>query len=705
MSRAMSRRVRRYVIATVIAMVPLAILCAYVSNLLAPTSPLPRPVSAASYNIVETASINDDSTTIGVADSDLYNASKTEIKARFDEMEALGVDTVRVIVPWGAIRPAEPGSPLEVLFPPNWDKMDFIVEEAQERGFAVLGVLNATPYYGGQNNTGCLGCPNVAPDPTDYAAFAAEVAERYQGQISAYEIWNEPNSYRSWSPAVDPVAYTRVLKAAYTAIKGADPDATVVAGVLGAVISVGNFTMDPVTFVKTMYANGAKGYFDALSYHPYNYQRTFAEQNPSFLSPLQMLLEMRQTMLNNGDDLVKIWATEYGLPTSLDTDQEQAYQDQLDFIRDFLNVWGDGLTETQLAQLPAKYRDLADTWEDWIGPAFIYTLRDRLGLEATEQGSLGLFYFDETTGEWTMKPAGEWIKDLIEDRGPDGGVADSIVVSLQKLVQAVASSIQTAVQTQVAAVQQAVSRVGTQIGNALANAVAAWAAAFKTITTTTTRAAIDAVDSTAIAETAVAESFGTTAMTATEDAAASGVADAATQKLAASEEPAAEEASSADTTEEPKATTPNETAAEQRSSAETTEEPKATTPNETATETKAADVPASEEAKTTDDAAAADDKKTTDEPKTTAPANRKDEDEVKGDSKKGDSKKGDSKKSDGDKGADGETAEGKHAQGTVKNGTSVNEIKTKLGEDTATTTTGTPKHAAAGADASASAAG
>jgi hypothetical protein len=391
MSQAMRRRLRRYGIFTLIAMVPIAVLCAYVTNLLTPTSSLPRSVSAATYNIVETAVINDDSTTIGIADSDLYNASEAEIEARFDEMEALGVNTVRVIVPRAAIKPAEPGSALERLFPPNWSKMDFIVQEAQERGFSVLGVLNSTPpYYGGQNNTGCLGCPGVAPDPADFAAFAAEVAQRYQGEISAYEVWNEPNSYKSWSPAVDPVAYTNVLKAAYTAIKTADPNATVVAGVLGAVVTAGGFTMDPVTFVQTMYANGAKGYLDALSYHPYNYQKTFAEQNPSFLSPLQMLLEMRQTMLDNGDDLVKIWASEYGLPTSLNADQGAAYQNQLKFISDFLTVWGDGLTDAQLAQLPAEYQVLANTWQDWIGPAFIYSLRDRLGEELTEQGSFGL---------------------------------------------------------------------------------------------------------------------------------------------------------------------------------------------------------------------------------------------------------------------------------------------------------------------------
>jgi hypothetical protein len=576
--------------------------------------------------------------------------------------------------------------------------MDRIIQEATDRGFSVLGVLNSTPYYGGQNNTGCLGCPGVAPDPADLAAFAAEVAQRYQGEISAYEVWNEPNSYKSWSPVVDPVAYTNVLKAAYTAIKASDPNATVVAGVLGAVVTAGGFTMDPVTFVQTMYANGAKGYFDALSYHPYNYSKTFAEQNPSFISPLQMLLKMRQTMLANGDDLVKIWASEYGLPTSLNADQAQAYQNQLKFISDFLNVWGDGLTDAQLAQLPAEYQELAATWKDWVGPAFIYSLRDRLGLEMTEQGSFGLYYFDETTGKWLLKPAGQWIKDLIASRHTNN-LAEALAASLQKLVQQVATSLQTTVQNAVVpAVQQTVQKIGSQVGNALAAALAAWAASFKKPPTTTAAVAtIEAIDTSAIAEQAVTETLETTSTT-TEPTEQSGVANAATEKLTAEQAPAAEEAS-ASTTEaastagdEPKATTGDEP------KATTGDEPKATTGDEPKATT-----PASEESTTPDTPAATDDTKTPEDSKTTTPANRKEnEDEAKG----GDTKKDGDKKSDGEtkSDADGTATTGKHAQGSVNNGTSVDEIKTKLGNDAATTTTGTPKHAAS-EDASASANG
>ena len=85
-----------------------------------------------------------------------------------------------------------------------------------------------------------------------------------------------------------------------------------VAGVLGAVVSFSNITMDPRTFVETMYANGAKGYFDALSFHPYSYEQPFSAGLPAtgcqFLcdnTPISMLLGLRQIMLDNLDGGVK----------------------------------------------------------------------------------------------------------------------------------------------------------------------------------------------------------------------------------------------------------------------------------------------------------------------------------------------------------------------------------------------------------------
>lgn len=387
--------VRRIAVATVIAMVPLAIMLIAMSDLLQQKA---KPV-ALSYTL--TTAINESSTTVGIADSDLYGMSQADIVATFDQMQSLGVNTVRVLVPWGDVYKVPPGDPLEFFFPPDWSKVDFIVNEAAARNMSVLGVLNATPYWGGQDGNGCLGCYGAAPDPQKFAAFAALAAQRFGDKVSAYEVWNEPNYVASWGPEIDPVAYTELLKQAYTAIKGANPDATVVAGVLGTVTTFGGITMDARDFVETMYANGAQGFFDALSIHPYQYTTKFSEGEYTWdkpwnaNSPLEQMIAIRQLMIDNGDEALRIWATEYGLPTggpNAVTPEQQAQ-----FVEDFLNAWSE---------------------LDYAGPSFIYTTRDRLEGVVTEDGSFGLFYFDVTTLQWTAKSAAEVIKDFIEAHQP-----------------------------------------------------------------------------------------------------------------------------------------------------------------------------------------------------------------------------------------------------------------------------------------------
>jgi len=71
MRRFVARHWRRCAITTVIAVAAIAIVCAYVTNLLVPTAPLPRVVSAASLNIIETAGIVNSDQTIGMSHSDI----------------------------------------------------------------------------------------------------------------------------------------------------------------------------------------------------------------------------------------------------------------------------------------------------------------------------------------------------------------------------------------------------------------------------------------------------------------------------------------------------------------------------------------------------------------------------------------------------------------------------------------------------------
>jgi hypothetical protein len=353
-------RLKRPVIKIGIALTASAVLSAGAASLLTAGGSGPVVLPYATM-----AAINTSNTTVGIADSDLYGMTHADIDRTLNEMQAMGVQNVRVLIPWSGIEVAD-----NYFY---WDTMDYIVNAANERGMGILGVLNSTPAWAVAPGA----APVVSPPAStaQYAEFVSAVAQRYAGKISAYEIWNEPNAYYYWNPGPDPAAYTELLKAAYPAIKAADPNATVIGGVVGWVNDVQGLAMSPANFVQGMYDAGAAGYFDALSYHPYHYTLPFSQgAQYGDIAPISQLELMHQEMVANGDGNKLIWASEYGEPTSVADEPTQAA-----FIQDFLTTW------SQFS---------------YTGPSFIYTTRDRNSQSTDPEATLGLLHDD-----WTPKQA------------------------------------------------------------------------------------------------------------------------------------------------------------------------------------------------------------------------------------------------------------------------------------------------------------
>jgi hypothetical protein len=315
----------------------------------------------------ETASINTSASTVGFADSDLYGMSPEDVNHSLDLMTAAGVRNVRVMMPWAGMEP-NPGQY-------DWGQVDMIVDAANARGISVLGTLVSSP--GWAVEPGLLAVSSPPAQASTYGDFAGAAAAHFRGRVGAYEIWNEPNAVLSWTSGPqgpEPAVYASMLKAAYPKIKGADPSAIVVGGVVGAVVQFFALTMDPVTFINQMYGAGAAGSFDALSFHPYLYNNMFSAGRGTPNTPISQAAGIRQAMVNNGDGGKKLWATEYGEPTSSVDEATQAA-----YISDFLSTW---------RTLPGA------------GPAYIYTTRDRNTGSGSDQDTLGVYRTD-----WTPKPA------------------------------------------------------------------------------------------------------------------------------------------------------------------------------------------------------------------------------------------------------------------------------------------------------------
>ncbi|MGV0625306.1 cellulase family glycosylhydrolase [Mycolicibacter minnesotensis] len=307
--------------------------------------------------------------TFGVADSDLYLLDESDLIARLGQIWDLGVTDLRLGVPWIYIQPTATTH--------DWVQMDTVINTAHAMGFSITAAITGNPTWGGIPIAG-------APDPAAYADFAAAVAHRYGSAIWAYEIWNEPNGAIFYSP-VSAASYTAVLQAAYEAIKAVDPDATVLAGALGATTTVAGLSVSPQEFLEQMYASGAQGYFDAVSYHPYHYTLPFSAGLGVTNSPLEQVLALAAIMAANGDDDLSIWATEYGNATTPVFGVDESVQ--ATFLQDFLIGW---------SKLP------------FAGPAFIYSTQDLATGMLNHEANFGLF-----TDDGTAKLAAEVLAALI----------------------------------------------------------------------------------------------------------------------------------------------------------------------------------------------------------------------------------------------------------------------------------------------------
>jgi YVTN family beta-propeller protein/VCBS repeat-containing protein len=327
-------------------------------------------------------------TTVAVTAQQMYFYSQTDTDTAMGLLKNAGINNIRILIPWAGAEPTQGSF--------DWSAVDRMVNSANANGIKVLAVIDSTPDW-----AAAPGQPPLAGAPTDLTAFGdfvSDVATRYQGEITDYEIWNEPNSDTFWSPAPDAAQYTALLKVAYTAIKAADPNALVIAGAVGAAAQSPDdpSTINPVTFVSEMYADGAAGYFDALSYHPYLYSLQFSGGEGHAGVPITQAEQIYAVMVANGDGEKKIWATEYGEPSSVVGDDTQAA-----YIGDFLRTW----------------RTL-----DFAGPAFIQTLADYPSSDPI-QSSFGLFNQD-----WTPKPALATVEQVIAENQAIEAAADDEVV-------------------------------------------------------------------------------------------------------------------------------------------------------------------------------------------------------------------------------------------------------------------------------------
>jgi hypothetical protein len=268
----------------------------------------------------------------------------------------IGAGWVRLEFRWNEAEPSSKGS-----YDPNiLARYDQAIDTARAAGAKVLVFVNGAPRWASGSRISMM----KPEDPADYADFMRFVATRYAGKVSAWEVWNEENTTRFWQSGPSPAAYVPLLKAAYPAVKSADPNALVV---------FGGLSQNDYSFVEGAYAAGAKGYFDVMAVHPYpgpNPPEAVWYSNgrigPTAFSGFR---EVRSSMLAQGDDK-PIWLTEFGWSTTTTESWGVTASQQADYLTRAYRL----LESYPYVAIAYWYNlrnnfwdDDADTWETQLG--------------------------------------------------------------------------------------------------------------------------------------------------------------------------------------------------------------------------------------------------------------------------------------------------------------------------------------------------
>jgi hypothetical protein len=263
-----------------------------------------------------------------------------------------------------------------------WDRA---ITLSRQAGAQVIIMIDESPSWARDTTNG-----NAPPrDVNEYARFAGYVANRWRGQVAAYEIWNEPNggAYR-----VEPQQYGAMIKAAGPAIRAADPATKV--------MYAGTFTND-YGYMESVYDRhpDLSNYFDIIGAHPYVWgigPDAYYRDPNGRISPRTFAgyRELRNTVRNRGGGDKPVWITEMGWATTSTGAS-----------------WG-VTPQAQAALLTQAYKCLEQ--DPFVQVATTYNLRNNWFSNNAENwdAQLGLMKTD-----WTRKPA----YDSLKNYQPGGG--------------------------------------------------------------------------------------------------------------------------------------------------------------------------------------------------------------------------------------------------------------------------------------------
>ena len=246
---------------------------------------------------------------IGVSFGPDYVGKHSNFTAELRRMRKAGVGSARFAVYWARMQPQGPQAP-------DFRSLDRIVAASAKARLPLLPVVLGAPRWA----TADMNRPVWVPrDPATYASFMTALVQRYGAggrfwqehpqvrrfPIRAWQIWNEVSNPWYWN--VNYAAeYPRTLRAAYDAVKAADPRALVIESGLNSGGSGTSWDALDALY-RQLDAQGLGRPFDEIAVHVYT---------KSVPDALKVVRRTREVAARHGDAARPIRVTELAWPAA-----------------------------------------------------------------------------------------------------------------------------------------------------------------------------------------------------------------------------------------------------------------------------------------------------------------------------------------------------------------------------------------------------
>ena len=322
-----------------------------------------------------------------------------ELNVQYLDMAAAsGCEWIRMQFLWSYFEP-EPGYDITLRM---W-AADQVVNLARERDLKLLIDVTHVPAWALRTNS------RQPIDAAAYGDFFSRLAEHFAGRIDAWQIWNEPNLIDGDNPPLRPAEFLPLLRAAYPAIKEADPDALVVfPGLAPTSLMEDGWVYDDDWWLEALLEinqGEAARWFDVLGVqaygagnHPDTYYPGNISSNPEWVNAPEFYFrhveQLRAVMVNAGLEEVPVWIAEMGWPVGV---QHPSYG------------YGRYVTERLQARYIARAFEIMRTEWDWVEVAMVWNL-NAAGYGEPDNPFSG---FSVTNAEGSPRPAYDAIIDMV----------------------------------------------------------------------------------------------------------------------------------------------------------------------------------------------------------------------------------------------------------------------------------------------------